>query len=128
MHCSESGGGWTNTGDAVIIAGPEGQPLRPSRRYTSGHLAGGRHADFGPVPGMYRVTVRRQRADFDVTVDRLVNDEWTTVMTWSGNIDQDITGLPAHLEQAVVAAATKSLCYHCRGTHYTLPEPTCTRA
>jgi len=40
----EEGGGYTNTGSAIIIAGSAGEPLRPFYIRRRGHLANGQHA------------------------------------------------------------------------------------
>jgi len=40
----EKSGGWSNTGSAVIVAGPAGEKKRPVNIRRRGHLAGGEHA------------------------------------------------------------------------------------
>lgn len=116
---AESGGGATNTGSARIIAGANGERLRPlfvPRGYSNGD-----HAIFVARVGMLIVDASHDRRGDSVTVRRIAAigrdgapDEVETeiVAEWE-NGDGNI---PAGLRQTVDAAIGKSHDYHCRRT------------
>lgn len=119
----EAGGGRMNTGDATIVAGPQGEPLRPLYIRGRGHLANGSHALFAVRPGFHVIQADHHRGDFAITVYRLVALDME-----AGEAEAEVVArydrgeweppLPPHLEAAVEAAQAKARCYHCRHVHY----------
>lgn len=69
----EQGGGATNTGDATIIAGRKGEPLRPIYVATRGQLSCSSHALFVVEPGCYLVHADHHRWDFEISVNRVAD-------------------------------------------------------
>lgn len=120
----ERGGGWSNTGSAVIVAGPAGEKKRPVYIRRRGHLAGGERALFVVRPGDHVTKASHHRFDFQVRVYRIVQIEdgeqpkayAEEVASW--DMGEWVPPLPTHLEAAVEAARKKATCYHCRGVHH----------
>jgi len=133
----EVGGANTNTGDAVVVAGPCGEPLKPLYVRRSGHLACGQHALFRVLPGYLVVVVSQWRHDYEVSVRRVVDghsgpvvgpevasyaegawviDGGQRLLALGGPLDVE-EGRPPY-EEAVAAAVSKAACYHCREAHY----------
>lgn len=127
----EEGGGYSNTGSALIIAGPDGAPLRPVYIRRRGHLANGNHALFVLRPGMYAVEANHHRGDYQIQVARFTGE----ITGHDGGPFQDYETAafevlytfdrgewdaepPAFLNAAVQAAVEKAACYHCRDPHY----------
>lgn len=69
----ESGGGMTNTGEAVIIAGPSGEKKKPIHIRKRGHLACGEHALIPVEAGDYIITTYRHRAEYQNDVYKIAN-------------------------------------------------------
>jgi hypothetical protein len=134
----EQGGGLSNTGSAVIVAGPEGQALPAAYVRRSGDLACREHALVPVAPGCVVVIAMHHRADFSVHVRRIVEGadgpELGPVVaeyaegTWvfpDGSAHAAPDG-PLQIEDespvpwaaAVTAAVRKAGCYHCREAHY----------
>jgi len=122
----EKGGGYTNTGHAQIVAGPNGEPLRPIYVRRRGHRANGRHALFPVSNGMVVVKASHyHQQDFRILVLRIKKVRKTEV-GWVADIeticDYDegvwIPTPPKELEAAIKAAKEKATCYHCRSPHY----------
>lgn len=117
----ESGGGYTNTGEAVIIANADGTPKRPVYIRRRGSLACDNHALFVIREGDMVIETNHHRRDFVIRIwriDQILEDEaqFTLVNEYSqGEWD---TELPAYLEAAVQAAVEKATCYHCREPHF----------
>lgn len=123
----ESGGGYTNTGWAQIVANLDGSQLNPYA--TAGHrgdLACGEHGWFSIIQGLATVqAVRWTKNDPPVSVELA-----THKVVQSGNAVQLVSeilykgapnDLPESLAQyrsAVEAARDKSCDYHCRSLHY----------
>ena len=116
---TESGGRATNTGDSQIIAGPQGERLKPL--FVPRGYANGDHAIFVLRPGMHVVQAQHSR-DGECTivyrVTAILADaaEVKKVYEWE-NGDGNI---PEFLNDAVAAAKQKAHCYHCRDAHYVL--------
>ena len=98
----EQGGGYTNTGSAVIIADHNGYPKQAIEVYTTGELACGKHALI--------ITVDRHRDRIAVTIRRItfIDDVGIGVETCEDLICVD----------AIEAAIAKSYDYHCRKPYY----------
>ncbi len=129
----ECGGGATNTGDATIIAKPNGE--KPTACYIrqSGHLSCGDHALIPVHPGYYVVKTWHHRRDFTHRVYRIIRTftegegdekqgkiEVVLVNEFSrGEWD---TPLAEILQAAIDAAEDKATCYHCRSAHYVVTK------
>jgi hypothetical protein len=119
----EEGGGATNTGNAIIVAGPQGEPLRPIYIRGWGPLACGQHALFVIREGYHVISVSRWRDDYKIEVFRItaidVENKKATVELLcefsQGEWDKEP---PDSLSAAINAAIKKSKCYHCRSPHY----------
>ena len=123
----ETGGGATNTGNSMVIAGPHGEVLRPLYIKTGGHLACGEHSLFVVGAGTVVVSASHHRGDFEIKVYRLTGKfsgkeaEAEIVACysrgeWEGPLwDEADSGF---LRKAVDAAADKARCYHCREPHF----------
>lgn len=118
----ESGGGYTNTGVATIIANIDGQPKKAVYVRKRGHLANGEHALIPVAVGDYVVKANHHRGDFEIEVYKIVEVQKEKALI--KQVNNFSTGewdaeLPAYLETAVDTAIEKATCYHCREPHYT---------
>ena len=121
----ECGGGYTNTGEATIIASPSGGPKKAIYIRSRGSLANAHHALIPIEVGDYIIEANHHREDFEIRIFRILSFETKEEETYAvvekdncfsmGEWDKE---LPAHLEQAVHAAMHKATCYHCRGPHF----------
>ena len=121
----EAGGGYTNTGEATIIASPSGGPKKPVYVRRRGHLANGNHALFILEVGDYIIFANHHRGDFYIEISKILGfddkeGEAVAIVEQvncfsSGEWDAE---LPAYLEAAVQAAMQKATCYHCREPHF----------
>mgnify|MGYP001307782489 CR=1 FL=1 len=129
----ESGGGFTNTGEATIIASPSGGPKKPVYVRRRGHLANAHHALVILEVGDYIIKCNHHRGDFEITVYKIVNFEEVKkkeVTETYAVVEQENyfsmgewdAELPASLEAAVQAAMQKATCYHCREPHFIIVE------
>ena len=117
----EAGGGKTSTGQATIVAGPNGEPLKPIYIRRGGHLSCSEHALFVIRPNYIVVEAAHRRKDFSVHVWRIVRiDSDYAVLElldsysrgeWDGDKHERYTA-------AIKAAKDKATCYHCRTPHY----------
>ena len=117
----ESGGGYTNTGVASIIAGKDGQPKKAIYVRKRGYLANGEHALIPISVGDYIIKADHHRGDFEVEIYKIVEVQKEKALIKQVNYFS--TGewdaeLPAYLETAVDTAIEKATCYHCREPHY----------
>jgi len=139
----ECGGGYTNTGNAVIIANGDGKAKRPVYIRRRGSLACDNHALFVVKPGDIVVEASHHRRDFEIRVwciDQILEEEaWLNLLyefsrgewdnkdiervfaAWEAgdlkSID-DIDDEIYFLCRAILAAHEKATCYHCREPHY----------
>ncbi len=121
----EAGGGYTNTGEATIIASSSGGPKKPIYIRNRGSLANSNHALVVLEVGDYIIFANHHREDFEIKIHRVLNFEIEGEDTYaiveqvnyfsSGEWDKEP---PANLEQAVHTAMLKAICYHCREPHY----------
>jgi len=132
----EKGGGYSNTGFAVIIAGKNGEALKPVYIKRRGHLANEEHALFIVKEGDIVVTADEDRGDVYVKVERIkkiVKDEngdyiAETELIFDNNYDvytkEWAEGVEPDewLKPAVLAAIKKSCYYHCRCPLYIKKE------
>lgn len=125
----EWGGGYSNTGDACIIAGPKGEKKSPVYVRRRGHLAGGEHALFVIKKGDVIVFADHHRLDYNIEVCRIIDiqcredDCIATIEVLDDYRDGEWAG-DAHknFEAAIEAAKKKAACYHCRSPHYARQE------
>jgi len=139
----ECGGGYTNTGEATIIASPSGGPKKPVYIRRRGPLTNGEHALIPIEVGDYIVEADHHRKDFYISVMKIVEieekyaslesfalfneGEWDNkdiervFAAWEAgdlkSID-DIDDEIYFLCRAILAAEEKATCYHCREPHY----------
>lgn len=120
----ESGGGYTKTGSAVIIADSKGDPKAPIFVRSGGHLACDKHGLFIVDKGDLIITCERNADDYTIHVyeiksididkkeahcillSELSMGEWSDIAVYEDYI------------KAINAAIEKSRCYHCRELHY----------
>ncbi len=71
----EQGGGYSNTGEAIVIASQSGGPKRPIYIRRRGHLANENHALFVLELGDYIIEAKHRRRDFDVEIYKVIGFE-----------------------------------------------------
>jgi hypothetical protein len=118
----EAGGGFTNTGRAIIIADKHGRPKSPIYVRGGGSLSCAEHALIPIEVGDYVIKAHHHRKDFEIVVYRILNigeeeAEVEIVMDYRMNewAPQEPSG---DIAKAVEAARQKATCYHCRKAHY----------
>lgn len=117
----ESGGGYTNTGEARIIANYDG--TKPVAIYIRkrGERACGDHALIPIEEDMYIIDAQHHRGDFIIKVQRIkeIREAYATVETEhifsEGEWD---TKPPVFLKEAIDSAIKKALHYHCRTPYF----------
>lgn len=121
----EAGGGYTNTGEATIIVGRDGQPKKAVYIKKRGHLANGKHALIPIEVGDYIIFANHHRRDFEIEIYKIEDFEGETagetVVVEQVNhfsMGEWNAELPAFLKAAVEAAVEKATCYHCREPHF----------
>jgi hypothetical protein len=117
----EEGGGYTNTGDARIIAGPRGEQLKPLYIRRRGPLAGGQHALFVVWPGCYIIVATRHKDEYEISVYKIVKILETAAVVeceYEYSRGEWNREPPEYLAAAIQAAREKAACYHCREPHY----------
>jgi ribosomal protein S27AE len=123
----EQGGGYSNSGEAQIIAGPRGEKLKPIYIRTKGHRACGQHALFVIQPEYYIIIAgfwNKQNPPYNIAVYKIIE-----ITEFQPNPDSSNKQLIAvaqlvnssqQLTSAIEAAREKTRCYHCRQPHYAL--------
>lgn len=122
----ERGGGMTNTGNARIICGCEGQRLKPVYIRNGGQLSNSNHALFIVKEDYFIIDAYHERGDFSIDCFKIIEIdpqeeilEVEVVCCFSeGEWDKD----PGFLLQAIDTAIAKALDYHCRKVYYALTE------
>lgn len=118
----EVGGAGRNTGEALIIAAPDGTAMKSLTR-VGGNMSEF-HATFTPVVGMFVVVVQQERGDSTRsiwTIDRI--EENTAMLRQinhykSGVWASPTAEVPDGLFAAIDAADEKAECYHCHHAHW----------
>lgn len=121
----ERGGGYTNTGEATIIADKAGKPKKAVYIRRRGPLANENHALVILEVGDYIIFANHHREDFEIELYKVVDFEEkeeeiyavAEQVNYFSRGEWDVE-LPAHLEIPVMAAMQKATCYHCREPHY----------
>ena len=120
----ECGGGYSNTGEATIIASPSGDAKRAIYVRGRGKLANGNHALIVLEIGDHIVEAEHHRKDFRIqiyqVVDLEVKEETYAITKLINHFSRGEWDAepPAYLNAAIEAAIDKSTCYHCRSAHY----------
>lgn len=118
----ECGGGFTNTGEATIIASPSGGPKKAIYIRSRGHLANAHHALLLIEKGDYIIKCDHHREDFNIYVYKILEfkeeDIAIVELLYEFSMGEWDKEPPAHLEQAVHTAMFKATCYHCREPHF----------
>jgi hypothetical protein len=139
----ECGGGYSNTGEATIIAGPNGEKKKPVYIRRRGSLACDNHALFVVHEGDTVIQSSHHRGDFHNKVYRLVairgdkaeleliaeffHGQWDTGQIGE-KLEADLARMAAgepptmELSIAVQMAEVKATCYHCREPHYVVRD------
>jgi len=118
----EQGGGFSNTGRATLVAGPNGEKLRPLYVRRKGHLACEDHALFRIWPGCLVAKAGHSRRNGEEVVvwriEEIRGEEAELVRLFTrkdGVWDREPPpGIRAFAEEA----ARKAHCYHCRHPHW----------
>jgi hypothetical protein len=126
----EEGGGWSNTGESVIIAGPDASPAKPIYIRKSGPLACAKHALIPVHVGSVVIEAYHHRKDFSISVWKIKSIEETAEaeMIAEYSMGEWVFSTEPHPEvadrllAAVKAAQDKATCYHCREPHYIREE------
>lgn len=71
----EQGGGYTNTGEAIVIASQDGSPKKPVYIRRRGHLANENHALFILELGDYIIEAKHHRRNFKVKIYKVTGFE-----------------------------------------------------
>ena len=117
----ESGGGSTNTGSAQIVAGANGEKVKPlfiPRGYSNGD-----HAIFVVRPGMLLIDASHDRQGDRITVRRIIGVEKESEELLLEVIGEEENGdgnIDSHYADAAKAALNKAHCYHCHEAHYVI--------
>jgi len=123
----ESGGGATNTGEATIVASPDGSPKKPVYIRKRGSLCCSEHALFIVHIGDMVVEANHHRRDFTILVKKIVeiekneNGEYSISSVPIASFDNgewDNEEVKQKYSAAIDAAMEKATCYHCREPHY----------
>ncbi len=117
----ESGGGYTNTGEAIIITGKNGEAKQPIYIRRKGQLACCRHALIPVDVGYYIISAKHHRRNFEISVYRITEilkeDASIERVAWFSIGEWDTVPFVS-LEASIQAAMKKATCYHCREPHY----------
>src|SRR5690554_6093161 len=71
----EKGGGYTNTGEAIIVASQSGNPKKPIYIRRRGHLANSEHALFILELGDYIIEANHRRKKFNIEIYKVIGFE-----------------------------------------------------
>ena len=74
----EGGGGFTNTGEATIIANKNGKPKEAIYIRRRGHLANAHHALVILEVGDYIIEANHHRRDFEIVIYKVIDFEFKT--------------------------------------------------
>ena len=136
----EQGGGYSNTGDATIIAGPKGEKKKPVYIRRRGELANREHALFVVHEGDTVIQSSHHHGNFHHKVYRIIiirgdeaelellaeysNDEWNTSplgQQLEADLARMTSGEPPTMELSIAVQMSegKATAYHCRSAYYT---------
>lgn len=106
----EKGGGWSNTGEAQIIADRQGNPKRAIHIRTHGDLSCRDHALIPVKKGDHVITVFRHRDRVSTQVERIVSIKGDTATL--------VPEIEPICDETIRAAVDKCNDYHCRTPYY----------
>ncbi len=121
----ECGGGATNTGEVIIVAGKDGSAKKALYVRRKGHLANAEHALIPITVGDYIVYAYHKRRNFWIRVYKIQSFEEAYAiceMAYEFSGGQWNEPLPEYLKAAVSAATEKATTYHCRSPFYIEPR------
>lgn len=131
----EEGGGLTSGGTATVIAGRNGEELRPVYVLRGGHLACGKHALIGVYDGFHIVRVDVSRGDLcRATISRILSVAIRAIGEERWEATADVEEVNAFSEgewdkplaemfgPAVAAAFRKAATYHCRTPFFVVDD------
>jgi len=122
----ESGGGYRNTGEAMIVAaGKGGQPKKSIYIRQRGPLANENHALIPVKVGDYIIEANHHREDFNIYIYKIQDFEEDVAIVepvHEFNRGEWDAEPPAFLDAALEAAMQKATCYHCREPHFIKTE------
>jgi len=118
----EHGGGFSNTGSAIIFTDQDGRPPRAIYIKRKGHLACSNHALIPLTNVMWAIEARHHRGDFDIQVckiNKVTLDRERQVVegkvVYSFSEGEWVPHRPPEfLWEALMAAKKKATTYHCR--------------
>lgn len=132
----ESGGGYSNTGEVLLIANHRGEPKKALTVKTRGHLSNAQHALVAVREGDYIVHTAHARKDFTISIYKIVGftfenrkygfgkDEFIKIEFAVGELQYRFENnwwneqLPDFLSAVVDASVNKALHYHCREPYF----------
>lgn len=113
----ESGGGMSNTGKAIVIAGKFGEALKPIYIRKSGSLSCGHHALIPIYKGCLVIKTSHHRGDFETSVYRISSiskdSAELTLLNEFSNGEWDKEPDSKYM-RAIEACEDKAHTYHCR--------------
>jgi hypothetical protein len=116
----EKGGGCCNTGEATLIAAPDGAPKRAIYVRRSGALANEEHALIPVSVGDLVVEAEHHREDFTIKISQITSIHEHAELSPLHVFDMgewDTEPLP-QFASLIEAAQDKATCYHCREPFY----------
>lgn len=119
----ESGGGSSNTGEAIIIASPEGKKIKPIYIRRSGHLSNSDHALVPLTEGSYIIKTYHHRGDYTINIYKILSFDNNKYKATVKNINCFDNGewdfpLEEKLVEPVEVSKNKSNDYHCRSAYF----------
>lgn len=119
----ESGGGFSNTGTAMVVADSDGNPKPCLYKRRSGKLANSRHALVLLELGDFIIKSSHHRLDFTIEIFRVVEIREDTaeveLLYEFSNGEWNIEP-PEFLKTAIQKSKEKADCYHCREPHFVM--------
>lgn len=109
----ESGGGWTNTGDCLIIGNKEAKPCKAIYHYKNGPLACEDHAVIPVRVGYFQLYMQRERENYTYELRQIISIEKET-----GKFKYKVVEPGLKHYNMIQAAIEKCNIYHCRKAIY----------
>lgn len=124
----EQGGGYTSTGEAILLADKEGNAPQAIYIRRKGQLACNKHALIPIKIGMLYISFYHHRQDFSIKIYQITEidiEKNLVYMDLLYSFDEGVwvPELPDYLKTVVEKGIKKATTYHCRGPYYCI-EPT----
>ena len=121
----ERGGGYTSTGNSIIITDRNGNPKKAI--YLPKCYACGQHALVPITVNDYVIQTSRYHDDYNIEIYRVIDMVTADAIATLSLVNKYDSGvwdspLSENLNNAVEAAKRKARCYHCREPHYIKEE------